>query len=168
LRTGLVLGTEGGMLTQLLTPFEFGLGGPIGDGRQWMSWIDRDDLVRLIGHVLQRAEIAGPINATAPVPVRNSVFVAALGHALGRPVSMRVPSGLLARIGGDLARELLLGGQKVLPARALETGFMFACPTLEQAFARMLGAGLRARSLPSRRGRAHDDPPVTALPSASS
>ena len=74
LRTGLVVGTEGGLLTRMLTPFEFGLGGPMGSGKQWMSWIERDDLIRLIGHALAKPEISGPINATAPIPVTNRKF----------------------------------------------------------------------------------------------
>src|SRR5678816_437258 len=79
LRIGLVLGTEGGMLANLLTPFEYGLGGPIGSGRQWMSWIERDDLVRLIAHAIATPSLAGAVNATAPEPVRNADFARALG-----------------------------------------------------------------------------------------
>ena len=89
LRIGLVLGTEGGMLGRLLTPFEFGLGGPIGTGRQWMSWIERDDIVRLIAHVIAKPDLAGPVNATAPEPVHNAAFTRALADApcTGRPCS---------------------------------------------------------------------------------
>ena len=72
LRIGLVIGTDGGFITRMLTPFEFGLGGPLGSGRQWMSWIERDDLIRLIAHVIAKPELAGPINATAPIPVTNT------------------------------------------------------------------------------------------------
>src|SRR6202022_1062753 len=85
LRIGLVVGTEGGFLTRMLTPFEFGLGGPMGSGKQWMSWIERDDLIRLIALALARPEIAGPINATAPIPVTNTKFTAELGRRLQRP-----------------------------------------------------------------------------------
>ena len=81
LRIGLVLGTEGGFITRMLTPFEFGLGGPLGSGRQWMSWIERDDLVRLIAHVIARPDLSGPINATAPIPVTNLKFTEELGPA---------------------------------------------------------------------------------------
>lgn len=140
LRIGLVLGTEGGMLTRMLTPFEFGLGGRFGSGRQWMSWIGRDDCVRLIGHAIASPEIDGALNATAPEPVRNSELVATLARALNRPAIMHAPAFLLSRLGGDLARELLLGGQKVLPSRALATGFRFETPTLEGLLARVLGS----------------------------
>src|SRR6202035_5242756 len=84
-RIGLVVGTEGGLLTRMLTPFEFGLGGPMGSGLQWMSWIERDDLVRLIVHALAKSDISGPINATAPIPVRNMKFTEELGRRLHRP-----------------------------------------------------------------------------------
>ncbi len=139
LRTGLVLGTEGGMLAQMLTPFEFGLGGPIGSGRQWMSWIHRDDLVRLIGHAIADADISGPLNGTAPNPVTNADFTRALGRALHRPAVLRAPAWPLEMIAGDLARELLLGGQKILPAVALESGFRFRHTTIDDALANMLG-----------------------------
>lgn len=139
LRTGLVLGSQGGMLTRLLTPFEFGLGGPIGTGQQWMSWIDRDDLVRLIAHAIARPELRGPLNATAPEPVTNAVFTRELARALHRPAILRVPAAPLETVGGDLARELLLGGQKVVPAAALASGFVFERPAIRDAFEAMLG-----------------------------
>ena len=134
LRTGLVLGTEGGMITRMLTPFEFGLGGPIGSGRQWMSWIERDDLIRLIAHVIAHGQMAGPINATAPIPVTNERFTAELARRLHRPAVFRMPDALLRRIGGDFASELLLGGQRVLPNKALSNGFVFRHETLRSAF----------------------------------
>ena len=100
LRIGLVVGRDGGFLSRMLTPFEFGLGGPFGSGLQWMSWIERDDLVRLIAHVIATDAIAGPVNATAPLPVRNRAFTAELARCLRRPALLRVPAGLLRRIGG--------------------------------------------------------------------
>jgi uncharacterized protein (TIGR01777 family) len=140
LRTGLVLGTEGGLLSRLLVPFEFGLGGPIGSGAQWMSWIERDDLVRLIAHVLATPGIRGPVNATAPEPVRNMTFVRELGHVLRRPARLRAPAPLLRRLAGAFADELLIGGQKVLPAKAQDSGFQFRYATLASALSAMLGA----------------------------
>jgi uncharacterized protein len=134
LRIGLVLGTDGGLVSRMLTPFEFGLGGPLGSGRQWMSWIERDDLVRLIAHVIATPDLSGPINATAPIPVTNSTFTAELARRLHRPAVLRVPSALLRRIGGDFANELLLGGQRVLPNKALSHGFVFRHETLRSAF----------------------------------
>jgi uncharacterized protein (TIGR01777 family) len=140
LRTGLVLGTEGGLLSRLLTPFEFGLGGPIGRGMQWMSWIERDDLVRLIAHIVATPRITGPVNATAPEPVRNDAFAQALGRALNRPARLRVPAAFLHRFAGAFADELLIGGQRVLPAKAEDSGFVFRHATLASALGAMLGA----------------------------
>jgi hypothetical protein len=141
LRVGLVLGTEGGMLARLLAPFEFGLGGPIGSGRQWMSWIERDDLVRLIAHAIATPSLNGAVNATAPTPVRNVEFAAALGRALRRPAVMRLPAVLLRFLAGAFADELLLGGQRVLPDKAQASGFVFRHATLDRALAAMLGYG---------------------------
>jgi uncharacterized protein len=138
LRIGLVLGTDGGFITRMLTPFEFGLGGPLGTGRQWMSWIERDDLVRLIAYVVAKADLSGPINATAPIPVTNMKFTEELARRLHRPAVFRVPSGVLRRIGGDFANELLLGGQRVLPNKALSSGFVFRYQTLRSAFEAIL------------------------------
>jgi uncharacterized protein len=139
LRIGLVLGIDGGVLSRLLTPFELGLGGPIGSGRQWMSWIERDDLVRLIAHAIATPRLTGPVNATAPTPVTNAVFTAALARALHRPAFFRVPRWLLHTMAGDLADELLLGGQCVLPDKADATGFVFRHPMLASALDAMLG-----------------------------
>jgi uncharacterized protein (TIGR01777 family) len=139
LRIGLVLGTEGGMLSRLLTPFEFGLGGPIGSGRQWMSWIARDDLVRVIAHVIVERSLSGAVNATAPAPVCNRDFARTLGAALRRPALLPVPAWPLRLLAGDFARELLLGGQRVLPERVLATGFRFQYPELGSALAAILG-----------------------------
>ncbi len=138
LRIGLVLGTDGGFITRMLTPFEFGLGGPLGSGRQWMSWIERDDLVRLIAHVIAKTDLSGPINATAPIPVTNLKFTEELGRRLHRPAVFRIPDGLLRRLGGDFANELLLGGQRVLPNKALSNGFVFRHETLRSAFEAIL------------------------------
>ena len=138
LRIGLVLGTDGGFITRMLTPFEFGLGGPLGSGKQWMSWIERDDLVRLIAHVIAKPDLSGPINATAPIPVTNMKFTEELGRRLHRPTVLRIPAALLRRAGGDFANELLLGGQRVLPNKALSNGFVFRHETLRSAFEAIL------------------------------
>ena len=154
LRIGLVLGIEGGILARMLTPFEFCLGGPLGSGRQWMSWISRDDLVRLIGHAMVKETVAGRLNATAPYPVTNADFTKALAQALGRPAWLRAPAFLLRLIGGGLADELLLGGQRVLPQRAFASGFAFQHETIEQALKDLLGGDatrLRARLDAERR-----------------
>jgi len=122
----------------MLTPFEFGLGGPIGSGKQWMSWIERDDLIRLIAHALEKADIAGQINATAPIPVTNAKFTEELGRQLQRPAVFRIPAALLRRVAGDFAEELLLGGQRVIPNKALSSGFVFRHETLRSAFQAIL------------------------------
>jgi uncharacterized protein len=137
-RIGLVVGTEGGLLTRMLTPFEYGLGGPMGSGHQWMSWIERDDLVRLIIHALAKSDLSGPINATAPIPVRNMKFAEELGRRLGRPAVFRIPAALLHHVAGDFADELLLGGQRVIPNKALGSGFVFRHETLRSAFEAIL------------------------------
>jgi hypothetical protein len=149
LRIGLVLSTDGGLLARMLTPFEFGLGGRIGNGRQWMSWIERDDLVRLIAHVIATPTLDGPVNATAPLPVDNRTFTRELAHALRRPAVLPLPAPLLHLAAGDLADELLIGGQRVLPDKAAASGFTFRHPTLRHALAAILGA--RAARPRSRR-----------------
>jgi uncharacterized protein (TIGR01777 family) len=145
LRTGLVLGHEGGMLAKMLAPFEFGLGGRFGSGRHWMSWIHRDDLVRLIVHAIAAPGLSGPVNAVAPQPVTNRVFTAALGRALMRPAIVPIPAWPLRRLLGAFADELLLGGQRVYPAAALASGFAFRHPDVDGALAAITGkAGARA------------------------
>jgi uncharacterized protein (TIGR01777 family) len=139
LRIGLVLGTQGGMLANMLTPFEYGLGGPFGSGKQWMSWIERDDLIRLIAHAIANSALKGAVNATAPEPVRNATFAHELGRALHRPAFLAVPAAVL-RLLGDLADELLLGGQRVIPDKALKSGFVFRHVSLRSAFSAMFGS----------------------------
>jgi uncharacterized protein len=159
LRIGLVLGTEGGMLGNLLAPFELGLGGPMGSGRQWMSWIERDDLIRLIAHVIANPKYVGAVNATAPVPVTNATFARELGRALHRPALLRMPAFLLHGLGGRLADELLLTGQRVLPDKADAHGFKFRHETLPSALAAMLG-GRSARESGGEFVVAPDMPPA--------
>ena len=156
LRIGLVLGIDGGFLSRLLTPFELCLGGRIGHGRQWMSWIERDDLVRLIAHVVATPSLTGPVNATAPEPVTNATFARELAHALHRPAFLPLPAALLRRLAGDLADELLIGGQRVLPDKADASGFRFRHSTLQHALSTLLGthpthAARRPNRNPKRR-----------------
>ena len=153
LRTGLVLGIEGGLLARLLMPFEFGLGGRIGSGRQWMSWISRDDLVRLICHAIATPTMAGPVNATAPEPVRNADFAASLARQLHRPAIFPLPARLLRWLGGDFAEEMLLGGQRVLPEKALASGFAFRHARLDSALGSILGRNV-GREAEARSSRA--------------
>lgn len=139
LRTALVLAADGGMLSRLLVPFELGVGGRMGGGRHWMSWIHRDDLVRLIVHAIATPGLAGALNGTAPVPVRNAEFTAALGRALSRPAALPVPAWPLRLALGAFADELLLGGQKVMPRAGLGSGFEFAYPTIGDALGAIVG-----------------------------
>jgi uncharacterized protein (TIGR01777 family) len=155
LRIGLVLGTEGGILSRVLTPFEFALGGRIGHGRQWMSWIERDDLVRLIAHAIATPALTGAVNATAPEPVTNAAFTRELARALRRPAVLPVPAALLRRLAGDLADELLIGGQRVLPDKAEASEFVFRHPTLRHALSALLGV----RSASAGRWAGHDPKP---------
>lgn len=138
LRIGLVLGPDGGMLARMLPSFRLGLGGPFGKGENWMSWIHRDDLVRMIAHCIADKALSGPVNATAPHPVTGQQFAHALGRALHRPVLLRIPALPLKLLLGDFARELLLGGQRVVPAKAVNSGFAFDYPELGPALAQIL------------------------------
>lgn len=140
LRTGLVLGPKGGLLARMLPSFRLGLGGPFGRGENWMSWIHRDDLIRLIAHAVADPALSGPLNGTAPNPATGWVFAKALGRAIRRPVFLHVPAAPLRLVLGDFAEELLLGGQRVLPAKAEHSGFRFEYPDLDPALAQILGA----------------------------
>lgn len=138
LRTGIVLTRRGGALAQLLPLFSVGLGGRLGSGRQWMSWITLADHVRATRHLLEDAGVAGPVNLTAPQPVRNAEFTAALARALRRPAALAVPAlALRVRFGG-FADEGLLVSQRVLPARLTAAGFDFTHPDLDAALAAVL------------------------------
>lgn len=143
LRIGLVLDPAGGTLGAMLAPFEFGLGGPLGTGRQWMSWITRDDLVRLIGHCLDQPGLAGPVNAVAPAPARNRDFARALARALRRPCRMAVPDWVPRRGLGALGREIFLASQNVRPTRAIASGFRFHAPDIDTALTSMLRPGTK-------------------------
>ncbi|WP_347908969.1 TIGR01777 family oxidoreductase [Pseudomonas grandcourensis] len=131
-RTGLVLSAEGGFLSRLLLSFKLGLGGPIGNGRQWMPWIHIDDQIALIDFLLHRNEASGPYNACAPKPVRNREFAEALGSVLHRPTFMPMPAFALKVGLGELSL-LLLGGQRATPARLLQAGFTFKFTDLRAA-----------------------------------
>lgn len=134
LRTGIVLSGSGGALPKMLTPFKLGVGGKLGTGKQWMSWVALEDEVGAIVHLLGDDAAAGPVNLTAPNPVPNADFTKALGKALGRPAVLPAPKfGLKAILGGEMAQELLLFSQRALPTRLLDTGFTFKRPDLDDA-----------------------------------
>lgn len=131
-RTGLVLSPEGGFLSRLLLPFKLGLGGPIGNGRQWMPWIHIDDQIALIDFLVHQPGAQGPYNACAPKPVRNREFAKSLGRVLHRPALIPLPAFFLRLALGELSL-LLLGGQRAVPARLLEAGFTFQFTDLSAA-----------------------------------
>ncbi|WP_300627524.1 TIGR01777 family oxidoreductase [Pseudomonas sp.] len=131
-RTGLVLAAEGGFLSRLLLPFKLALGGPIGNGRQWMPWVHIQDQIALIDFLLHKADANGPYNACAPHPVRNREFAKTLGQVLHRPAFMPMPAFALKVGLGELSG-LLLGGQKALPERLLAAGFTFQFTELRAA-----------------------------------
>jgi len=137
LRIGVVLDGAGGALAKMLTPFKLGVGGPVGSGKQWMSWIHGDDLVGLFLLALDNAAAAGPINGTAPNPVTNRDFARALGRALHRPAVLPTPAFGLRLMMGKVA-QVVTSGQRVLPRRAQALGYVFKYPAVEMALADIL------------------------------
>ncbi len=138
LRTALVLGKHGGALPPMARIFKLGLGGPLGDGRQWMSWIHLHDLAQLALFAIENLDIRGPLNGSAPWPVRNAEFTKALAQILRRPAIFRVPAFALRATLGDFSRELL-DSKRVLPATALDHGFRFQFPELAPTLANLHG-----------------------------
>ena len=132
-RFGVALAGDGGALQKMMLPFHFGMGGPIGSGRQWLSWIDREDAVRIVEWAIDNQSARGVYNATAPNPVRNRDFARTLGKVMRRPSFMPTPGFVLELVFGQMADEVLLGGQRVIPARLAREGFTFAYPNLEQS-----------------------------------
>ena len=137
LRSGLVLGKDGGALRVMTPIFRAGLGGQIADGRQWMPWIHLEDEARLILFAVENLDVRGAVNATAPWPARNADFTRALAKTMRRPALFRVPAFAL-RLLGDFSHELL-DSKRVLPAVAVEHGFGFQFPELEPALENLLG-----------------------------
>jgi uncharacterized protein (TIGR01777 family) len=137
LRFGVVLG-PGGALTRVTPIFRLGLGGPLGSGRQWMSWISLSDAVAAILFALDTPTLTGPVNLTAPNPVTNAEFTRALARRLHRPAIFPVPAFALRIALGQMADEALLASARVLPARLTQAGFQFQHPTVEDALAAAL------------------------------
>lgn len=131
-RTGLVIGDDGGFLKRMLLPFKLCLGGSMGDGKQWMSWIHRTDYIAIIDNLLESSVLSGIFNGTAPEPVINADFSKILGNVLNRPTFMPAPAFVLKILLGEMS-ELLLGGQRVIPERLENSGFKFKFRTLKQA-----------------------------------
>jgi uncharacterized protein (TIGR01777 family) len=139
LRIGIVLSPDGGALAQMLTPFKLGIGGRIGSGSQYMSWIALDDVVGIIKHALDDEQVRGPVNTVAPHPATNDEFTKALGRALNRPALLPMPAfALRLALGREMADALLLGGARVEPARLKATGYRFLYPELEGALRHVL------------------------------
>jgi hypothetical protein len=137
-RFGLVLSPAGGVLGRMLLPFRLGLGGRLGPGSQWMSWVSIDDVVDAVLHVMRSEAMAGPVNVSAPNPVRNREFTATLARVLSRPAVLPVPSGALRLIFGEMADSTLLASTRVVPRRLVASGFRFRHPDLEGALRHML------------------------------
>jgi uncharacterized protein (TIGR01777 family) len=133
IRTGIVLGKNGGALSKMLPPFKMGLGGRIGYGKQWMSWIHLDDLVGIILYCINNDDLKGAVNGTSPNPVINEVFTKTLGTALKRPTIFPMPEIVIKLLMGQMGEELLLSGKRVLPRKALDAGYIFKYKTLEDA-----------------------------------
>ena len=138
-RMGVVLSPAGGALQRLLVPFRLGVGGRIGAGNQWMSWVSLDDAVRAIAFALDDGALRGAVNVVAPAPVTNAEFAAALARVLSRPAFLPVPAVALRAMFGEMADETLLASQRARPARLLAEGFRFAHPTLVEALQFELG-----------------------------
>ena len=140
LRSGIIITAKGGALKKQLLPFKLGIAGRLGDGKQWLSWISLEDEVAAIIHLLSTDTASGPVNVTSPQPVTNAEFTATLAKVLKRPAFMPVPTPALhALFGKEMTKEMLLGGQKVLPAKLQESGYSFAHPGLEDALRHTLG-----------------------------
>lgn len=133
LRTGLVLAKDGGLLSKLRPPFMFFMGGPTGSGKQWMSWIHRDDWIAMVTWAMTTASVRGPLNVTAPAPATNTDFSRAFGAALHRPSLMPLPAFVLRIMFGELADGALLASQRVIPERATAGGFQFKYADLSEA-----------------------------------
>jgi uncharacterized protein (TIGR01777 family) len=143
-RLGLVLAPRGGALARMLLPFRLGVGGKLGSGRQWMSWVQLADVMGLLLHAATRPELRGPLNVVSPAPVTNAEFTRALGRALGRPTLLTVPRFALSVALGEVS-EVLLESQRVVPRVALETGYEFVYPELGAALRECLTGAEAAR-----------------------
>ncbi|MGH9916575.1 MAG: TIGR01777 family oxidoreductase, partial [Pyrinomonadaceae bacterium] len=138
-RFGIVLSSQGGALAQMLTPFKLGVGGKLGSGDQYMSWITLVDAVGVIRHALDNKSVTGPINSVAPTPVTNSEFTAELGKALSRPALLTVPAFALSLMFGEIADAGLLASLRVVPERLTTLGYKFRFPELGGALKSVLG-----------------------------
>ena len=137
-RLGVVLSKKGGILAKLLPIFSLGGGGILGDGKQYFSWITLDDVVSALTHIIENSSLEGPVNLVAPLPVTNLEFTKAFGGALRRPTILPVPEIAVKGIFGEMGEEMLLGGQRVVPAKLIKSGFKFQDATIQDALKRLL------------------------------
>jgi len=145
MRIGVVLTTTGGALAKMLPAFRLGLGGPVGSGNQYLSWIVLDDIINAILHLLNHQNLVGPVNMTAPTPLTNRDFARTLGKVLGRPAVVTVPAFALRMAFGTEGAAMLQSGQRVLPARLVASGFDFSFQDVEPALRYLLAPSERAR-----------------------
>lgn len=138
MRLGVVLTPRGGALGKMLPIFRAGLGGPAGNGRQWISWMTIDDVVAAFVHAILQPVVRGPVNAIAPAPVRNAAFAQALGRVLGRPAAVTAPAVALRLMFGQMAEETILQSSRLVPARLAATGFSWRHPEIEAALRHVL------------------------------
>lgn len=142
LRIGLVLGKDGGALEKMLVPFKLGLGGKIGDGKQYWSWIAIDDLVGIIYYLIQNKNIKGPVNAVSPNPATNNEFTSALGRTLNRPTIFPLPAFAARGLLGEMADETMLSSSRVMPKKLLDSGYKFKYTDLHNALSGILKTNL--------------------------
>ena len=159
LRIGVVLSPRGGALRRMLPPFRAGLGGVLGNGRQYVSWIALDDLAGVVLHALRSGDLRGPVNAVAPVPVTNRELTEALGRVLSRPTLFPVPAFALRLALGEMGDALLLASTRVAPRRLEETGYRFRFPELPAALRHLLGKGVEGDIPGSTPGEGKECPP---------
>jgi len=138
MRTGIVLGKNGGALAKMLPPFKAGLGGKMGSGQHWMPWIHLIDVVRLITFCIENDALNGPVNVTSPTPVSNATFTEVLGKTLKRPTFATMPAFVVRLLFGQMGIELLLSGKQVIPQKALSHGFSFSYSRLDDALRHIL------------------------------
>lgn len=142
LRFGIILSPRGGALARMLLPFRLGLGGRLGSGRQWMSWVSLPEVAAIVKYAVENDSLRGPVNVVAPHPVRNAEFTRTLGRVLRRPAIFPVPAFALRLLLGEMADALLLSSQRVLPAKLMAAGYSFLHPELETALRAVLHRSL--------------------------
>jgi uncharacterized protein (TIGR01777 family) len=140
MRLGVVMSSEGGALQKMLLPFRLGLGGRLGDGRQWWSWVSADDVAGAVQHVMDHEELQGPVNTVSPNPVTNVEFTKSLAAVLKRPAIFPMPEFAVRLVFGEMGEELFLASERVAPAKLTASGYQFKHPELREALEAILKA----------------------------